>query len=292
MPGGDTFVTTVEEGLDTVIASARTTREFPANVMLKVCDRETLTEGTGTAWREFLAATLTAQTYGETDVIDNPQEYDGSILSLTPQLVAIETFIGKRVKLRLNRKAFATFGGLAQDAIDRRKDQDGLAVFAGATTTLAGTGVTVTSGHIMAGIRRISSDVDEPGAEPFYVVLHGYHVHDLQNEILASIGTYAVPAGYTEETYKRGWRGSIQGAMVWEDGLIAIDATPDARGGVFAKRAILCVRGKSPWTEKKDAPEKGYGGTYTWLKDEYIWGERSAGNWLYGILGDATAPTS
>ena len=56
MASGDTFVTTVEEGLNTMVASARTTREFPTDVMPRLVDRQTLTPGTGTAWREFLAA--------------------------------------------------------------------------------------------------------------------------------------------------------------------------------------------------------------------------------------------
>ena len=103
----------------------------------------------------------------------------------------------------------------------------------------------------MAAIRRITSDADEPGPEPINVVLHGYHIHDLQSEILGGIGTYNVPQGYTDETYKRGWRGAIQGAQVYEDGLIAINATPDARGGVFSKQGILVVQGKSPWTEPR-----------------------------------------
>lgn len=291
MPSGDTLVPTVEEGLDTVVASARTTREFPANVMLKVCDKVTLEEGTGTAWREFLAARLTAQNYGESDEIDNPQELDGSILSATPQLVAIQTFIGDRVQLRLNRKAYGTFGRLAQEAMDRKKDEDGLAIFATFTTTLAGTGQTVSSGHVMAGVRRISSDVDEPGAPPFYAVLHGYHIYDFQSEILSGVGTYPIPAGYTEETYRMGWKGRVSDVEVFEDGLIAVNATPDARGGVFAKRAVLCVQGKSPWKEMRREPQKGYGGWSVWLKDEYVWAERSPGNWAYSILGDATAPT-
>lgn len=291
MPSGETFVATVDAGLDTVISSARTTREFPANVMLKTCDRQTLKKGTGTAWREFLAATLTAQTYGESDTIDNPQEFDGTILSATPQLVAIQHFIGDRVVERLNPKAFSTFGQLGQEAMDRRKDQDGIALFATATTTLAGTGVTIVSGHIMAAVRRITSDADEPGPEPIVAVLHGYHTYDIQSEILGGVGTYPIPTGYTQETFLRGFRGAVTGAMVWEDGLIVVDATPDARGGVYSKRAMLCVQGKSPWTSKKYVPERGYGGWNTWLKDEYVWAERSPGNWLYGILGNATAPT-
>src|SRR3990167_4109402 len=188
MPSGKTFLATVEEGLDTTIASARKTREFPANVMLKVCDKDTLQEHTGSAWREFLAAQLTAQNYGETQEIDNPQELDGSILSATPQLVACQTFIGRRVQARLNAKAYGTFGTLGQDAMNRKADEDGIAMFASATTTLCGTATTLTSGHMMAGLRRISSDASEPGAEPFYFVGHGYQFYDIQDQIFACVG--------------------------------------------------------------------------------------------------------
>lgn len=291
MPSGYNTVSSIDEGLDTVIASARTTREYPADVMLKVCDMATLSEGTGTAWREFLASTLTASNYSETDIIDNPQMFDGSILSATPQLVAVQTFIGKRVMGRLNAKAFATFGQLAMEAMNRKKDQDGLALFSAFSATgVAGTGVTATSSHVMAAVRRITSNVTEPGAPPIQVVLHGYQIHDLQAEIIAGIGTYNVPQGYTDETYKRGWKGSIQDANVYEDGLITLSSVPDAVGAIFAKRGVLCVQGFSPWTEKLDEPKRGYGGTSTWLKDEYIFVERSPGHWAIPMTSDATAP--
>jgi hypothetical protein len=261
--------------------------------MPKLVDRETLAEGTGTAWREFLSATMTAQNYSETEDIDNPQEFAGSILSATPQLVAIQTFIGDRVKLRLNPKAYATFGSVAQQAIQRKKDQDGLAVFATATTTLAGTGSTLTSGHILAGLRRIASNPTEPGMGPYYVVIHGYGLQDIQQEIIAGVGTYNIPEGYSSETWKMGYSGGkLGGADVYEDGLISIDATPDAIGGIFAKRAIVLVQGKAPWTESRREPQKGYGGENVWLKDEYVYVERSPGNWLYGAQHDCTAPTS
>ena len=292
MPSGDTFVPSVTEGLDTVVANARTTREFPADVMLKVCDRQQLQEGTGTAWREFLAAQLTASNYGETDTIDNPQEIDGSILSATPQLIALQTFIGDRVQMRLNSKAYATFGQLAQEGMQKKKAQDGLAVFSTFSSTVAGTGVTIVAGHVLAAARQITSDATERGPMPLYAVLHGYGIYDLQSEILGGVGTYPIPVGYTQETYMRGWKGMIGDVVVYEDGLIAVDATPDARGAVFSKMAVLCVQGKAPWAEMKREPQKGYGGWSVWLKDEYVWAERSAGNWAYGALHNATAPTS
>lgn len=292
MASGDTFLASVSEGLDTTIASARITREFPADVMLKVCDRQTLEPGSGTAWREFLAAQLTAQNYGETDTIENPQELDGSVLSATPQLVAIHTFVGRRVQARLNPKAFATFGRLAQDAMNRKKDQDGLALFSTFSSTVAGTGTTFSHGHILAAASRIAADATESGPEPIHAVLHGYGVYDIQSEILSGVGTYPVPSGYTAETFMRGYNGRVGNVNVHTDGLIAVDSTPDARGAIFSWYAILCVQGLSPWKEMREEPSKGYGGVSVWLKDEYVWAERSPGNWAFGALHNATAPTS
>ena len=292
MPG-DTFVASVEAGLNTMVAWARVEGEYPADIMPKLVDRKSLKPGTGTSHREFLAAKLTASNYGEADEIDDPQELSGSILSATPQLVAIQTFIGKRVGERLSPEAYATLGQLAQNAIQRKKDLDGHALFATATTTMAGTGTTLTSGHILAGIRQITSDANEPGKPPIYVVLHGYQLYDIQSEIVAGIGTYPMPTGYSEESWKQGYSGGrLGGADVYEDGLIAVNATPDARGGIFAKMGICLVQGFSPWTEQRSEPQKGYGGMNTWLKDEYIYFERSPGNWMKGVLSDATAPTS
>ena len=275
-----------------MVASARTRRQFATDVMSRVCDKRILPEGTGTAWREFLVENLTAQTYGETDTIDNPQALDGDILTATPQLVAIQTFIGKRVQARLDKKAFATFGGQAQDAIQRKKNTDGHTLFASATTTLAGTGVTLTFGHILVGARRITSDATEPGPMPLAAVIHGYGAYDIQAEVLAGVGTYPIPEGMTAEVFRNGFKGMVGDVNVYEDGLILPDSTPDARGGVFSHQALVLVQGLSPWKETRYEPQKGYGGWSVWLKDEYIWAERSPGNWLFALLHDGSAPTS
>lgn len=294
MAAGDTFLAQVEEGLNTTVAFARQRREFPPDVMIKLADRRTLPKGTGTAWNEFIVENLTAQNYGETDTIDNPQQLDSVLLTGTPQLVAIQTFIGRRVEARLSNTAFSQFGTLGQHAMDRKKDTDGHALFAAATTTLGTTGTVATSSALLAGVRRIAVDATEPGPMPIAIVLHGYSIHDIQTEVLSGVGTYPIPAGMTQEVFRQGFKGMLGDANVYEDGLIAVDTTPDTRGGIFSAGkggAVILVQGLSPWTEIKDRPEKGYGGADVWLKDEYVWVERSAGNWLYGHIADGTAPS-
>lgn len=292
MASGDTFLTNVEDGLNTMVASARQRRQFPTNVMPRVVDRDTLTEGTGTAWREFLVENLTAQNYNEADEIDNPQQLDGSVLTATPQLVAIQTFIGKRVQARLDKKAFSTFGTLGQNAIEKKKNTDGHAMFAAATTTLGGTGTTTTFGHVLAAARRITSDATEPGPLPIFAVLHGYQVYDIQSEILAGVGTYPIPEGMSAEVFRNGFKGMIGDANVYEDGTISVDSSTDVTGGIGSKMSIVLVQGISPWRETRYEPQKGYGGWSVWLKDEYVYVERSSGNWLFGLKNNATAPSS
>ncbi len=204
----------------------------------------------------------------------------------------IHTVITDRVARRIEPKGFAKLGGLAMNAIQRKKDEDGLAVLDTATTSLCGAGNTLASGYIRAATTRISSNATEPGYPPFRCVLHGYQIKDLEDEFTAPIGTYPVTEGDTARVFREGWRGNIASAGIFEDGNITIDSSDDAKGGVFSKDAIILVQGFEPRTETKRMPELGGGANALYIYEEYIYGERSTGNWMYEIYSDATSPTS
>ena len=237
-------------------------------------------------------AQLTAQAITETTILDNPQQISDSLRTITPTVTGIQTLITDRVASRLNPKAYAQLGSLAQNAIQRKKDEDGLTVLDGATTSLPGAGNTLTSGHIAAAVYRISSNETEPGNPPYRCVLHGFQIKDIFDEIVIGIGTYNVPEGLTARVFAEGFRGQIANAQIYEDGNISIDDDDDAKGGVFAQEAIILVQGRSSRATSVRREDIGAGATVVYLYDEYAYGERSAGNWLYEILSDATAPTS
>jgi hypothetical protein len=291
MATGKTITGSLADSLDTIVASARIVREFEG-VMPQLVDKVTLAQGTGLDWKEVTFAALSVQAITETTELDNYQQLSDTAMTITPTMVQIAVLITDRVKARLNRKALAKIGSLAQNAIERKKDEDGLAVLDAATTSLCGAGTTLTSGHIGAGVVRISSNTTEPGNPPYRCVLHGYQIRDIQNELLAGVGTYAVPEGTTARVFKEGFKGMVGGAMVYEDGNITIDSNDDAKGGVFAKEAIILVQGMAPKTEHQRKPEIGGGSDVVYIRDEYAYGERSSGNWLYEIYSDSTAPTS
>lgn len=291
MASGNTTTTALTNSLPYVVASARIVRE-EVGVMSQLVDKQTLAEGSGLSWNELSYAKLTATSISETTVLDNPQQISDSLFTITPTVTGIETIITDRVAARITKNGFAKMGSLAQNAIQRKKDEDGIVVLDGATTSLCGAGSTLTSGHISAAVSRIMSNATEPGKAPVRCVLHGYQIKDLADELTAGVGSYVVTDGLTAQVFQQGFKLPIAGAEVYADGLITIDSSDDAKGGVFTQEAIVMVQGRSPWTETERRPDLGGGATAVYMYDEYAYGERSAGNWLFEIYSDATAPTS
>ena len=295
MAAGDTNTQSLADSLDTIVASARSIREYEG-VMPNLVDKVTLSEGTGTSWREISMAALNAQNITETTTLDNPQQMSDTVFSITPTVTGIQTLVTDRVAARINSQSYAQLGSLAQNAIQRKKDEDGLTVLDGATTSLSGAGTTLASGVIAAAAYRISSNATEPGNPPYRCVLHGFQIKDLYDELTVNVGTAAggeLTEGLTARVFAEGFRGKIAGVEVFEDGNITIDSsTEDAKGGVFAQEAIVLVQGRAPRTATVRREDIGAGATVVYLYDEYAYGERSAGNWLFEVISDATAPTS
>ncbi len=288
---GNTTTSALNDSLDDIVSSARVVREYEG-VMPQLVDKKTLGKGIGLSWSEVTYEALVAQAVTESTELKNYQQLVDSKTSITPTVVGIATLITDRVAERLSKVALAQHGGLVQSSIQRKKDEDGLVVVDGATTSLCGAGSTLTSGHIAAGKSRISSNATEPGNPPYNCVLHGFQIKDIYDEIVAGVGTYPVMEGLTARVYSEGFAGKVGGAMIFEDGNITIDSSDDAKGGVFAQEAIVLVQGRSPWVKTVRREDIGGGATILYHYDEYAYGERSAGNWLFELYSDATAPTS
>ena len=273
-----------------IIDAARIVREYEG-VWSRTCDVQRLADNTGLSWEEISLAALSAQAVTETTELDNPQSISDALFQITPTVSGIHLVITDRVYRRMPKKVIAKMGSLGQNALDRKKDEDYLSTFAGATTTLSGTGTTLASGVIDSAKVRISSNVTERAMGTIVTVLHGFQLKDIQDELKSGVGTYTIPSGITEDVFRRGFSGTVGGTNVYEDGNIAINSTPDARGAVHAREAIVMVQGHSPRTENRRRPQTGGGADEVFMYDEYALGERSAGNWLYGVLSDATSPT-
>ena len=264
--------------------------------MPQLVEKQTLGEGMGLTWQEIKYDQLTAQAITETTELDNPQQVADSLLTVTPTVVGLETFITDRVKARISRKGFAKMGQLGQNAIQRKKDEDGLSLFASATGTAdPGASVTLSSGYIAAASANITGNTTEPGNPPIRCVLHPFQIKDLYDELVAGVGTYVVGDGVTARVFSQGFNLPIAGCEIYPDGNIDIPSSGtyanDAIGGVFAQEGILLVQGRSPRIVEVRNEKRGGGGHHVYHYDEYAYAERLAG-WVYAMISDATAPTS
>lgn len=290
MATGNTTTGSLADSLPTAISSARIVRE-KEGTMSQLTEHATLGEGLGTTWNEVSYAALSAQAITEATEFDNPQQLSDTLFTVTPTVIGIETVITDRVAARITKNGFAKLGALAQNAMQRKKDEDGLTVLDGFSNSYAGAGVTLTSGHIAAAMSIITGNATEPGHPPFRCVLHPYQIRDIEDEIVAGVGTYPVGEGLTARVFTEGFRGMIAGAQVYPDGLIAEDSGNDGKGGVFAEEAIVLVQGRSPRMVPVRAEDIGGGATKVYHYDEYAYGER-ADHWGVEIFSDMTAPTS
>lgn len=290
---GDTTTSSLTDSLDNVRASARIVREQQMGITGLV-DRVTLSENTGLTWQEISWDQLTAQRVTETTTLDNPQQFVDNLLGVTPTLIGIHTFVTDRVAARINKIALGKMGSLAQNAIERMKDQDGLTTMAtGATTCSPAAGNVLTMGHISSAKANISSNTTEPNfVGPFYGVFHGFQIVDIFDQMVAGVGTYVVNEGPTAKTMMSGFDMPVAGVKIYENGNITINSSDDAVGGVFAKDGIILVQGMAAKIKAVRKEDKGGGGTAIYHYDEYAYGLRSSTRWVQSLTSDATAPTS
>lgn len=291
MASGWTTTGSLDDSLDDVRSSARIVREYEG-VMPQLVEKQTLGEGIGLSWKEISYAQLTAQAITETTTLDNPQQIADSLITITPTVVGLETFITDRVGARISKKGLAKMGSLGQNAIQRKKDEDGLTLLASGTGTAdPGAGNTLTSGYIAAASYNITSNATEPAKKPIRCVLHGFQMKDLFDELVAGVGTYVVDEGPTARVLQNKFDLPIAGCEIYEDGNITIDSSDDATGGVFAQEGIILVQGRAPRIVDVRNEKRGGGGYHVYHYDEYAFGERQSA-WVYSMVSDATAPTS
>src|SRR5574343_414373 len=215
-------------------------------------------------------------------------------INLAPTVIGIHTVITDRTKAPIAASVFAKIGDLGMKACLKKADQDGITAIDGATTSLCGAGNTMATGYITAAAERIKGNSTEPyNGGTINCVLHSYQIKDIKDELIGSVGTYPVVDGLTASVFTNGsLQGKVGGVSIFEDNNISVDSSDDAKGGVFAKEALVLVTGRSPRAVHVRNEKLGGGADEYLLYFEYAIGERSAGNWLYEICSDATAPSS
>lgn len=293
-----TLATITEDLADSLpvwVAAARSVREY-RGVMAQTAEVHTLDPNTGEDWKEITLAKLTAQAIQETTNLDNPQRFSDTAQTIQPTLVGVSTLVTMRATRKISTLTVAEMGGLAQNAMVRKNDLDGIAVMDGFANSGPGAGSTLNQAILRHMTYNIRSNTTEPSPDnaPVFIVLHGFQISDIEDELVASIGTDELTQGISAQVFANSFEGRIATAMVLRDDNIQIDSLTDAKGGVFSRAAMLLIRGTSPYVLTEEMPSLGGGSIAIYHYDEYAWGERtSQGTSVWGreVHSDATAPS-
>lgn len=294
MATGWNTTNTFADAMDQITDSARTVREY-ANVMGQLVDMTRLENNTGLTWKELVLNKLTAQNIQETtDLEENPQEIIDSFFTISLTQVGLSVFMTDMSKARMNSKVAAQLGVLTEHAMARKKDVDYIAIAQSATTDLGSGGNPMSSDLVGASVANIRGNTTEPWDGAVTTVMRTFHLKDIQDEGVAGLGTFPVPAGITEEFFRKGFSGTLYGSNVYTDDNISVDGSSNAIAFVFGSGsggAIVAVEGVDARRVTQRKENIGGGAEILFCTDQYGTGVRQQA-WMRAITADSTAPTS
>ena len=286
-----TVTSQLDNSLPTLIASARITREQEGD-MPGLVERRTLAQGSGDTWHEVSYAKLTAQAVSETTVNDNIQQVSDTDFSIKPTMIQIATMLTDKVGRNITKNGLRELGRLAQNAMQRKKNKDGLTTIDSTSSTQLGTaGSSMAFGLVAAAVTNITGNTTEPGHQPIRFVAHPFCMKDIYDQFTSPVGTYDISEGASFRVFREGFKGMINTAQAFENGDFTIDSNVDVKNGVFAKEGIVLVQEMSPRAETERMPRTGGGSSIITHTDSYAYGIRQ-NQWVQEVIADATAPTS
>ncbi len=295
MTVGVTGTGSLSDALPSIVAKTRVKKEF-AGTWRRTCDIKQQKENTGLSWTEFTLNQLARQSITETADNRNFQQFSGSLQAIEPTMNQIIIKMTDRLFRKLSSNVLDSLGGASADAMNRGDDEDYLALFSTfSTTNSPGSGNPMSFGYISSAVVNVTSNVTEPSDSEIFTVLHGRQIKDIEDEVLAGVGTYTIPEGITADTFRKGFRGTVAGSNLFEDGNITVDSTPDANGATHARQGVIAAIGMEIKSEKDRDIYFGGGADVISLTNELAFAERKSGStqvWAYRHFSDATAPTS
>lgn len=248
----------------------------------------TLKQGDGEKWQEPKYGTVTAFDLIDGVDMQQAQKITDSIRTVTPNEVGCQVLFPKRSLRIVRDDMFRTIGRLMGDAMARKEDGDGIAMFPGFSVSLGGAGVGLTMNYVLAAGSILDGQTEQaPGKR--YGCLHSHMLHPLAKN-LAPNGTYPVPEGISAQTLRDAFRFKTVGGENWLiDNNIPRDASDDAKGAVYSSEALILVKGQVPELERDyDSSLRMY--EFNMVAD-YAFGEVED-QWGVQMYFDAVRPTS
>ena len=201
-----------------------------------------------------------------------------------------KVIITKKLRSQLKEDAYRAAGKVIGNAMGRKIDQDGLALYSGLNSGLGVAGNTFSMDYLLAAVTQCWGQA-EPVPQPMAVVIHPHTYHNIQNLISVPATGLQYPDGYQMEYLKNYYRGTdkLWGCPIFIDGNISIDSSDDAYGAIYSKEAFIYLVGWEPenWVEE----DKSLRGWEIGIVADYACVEEDGTYGRY-LLFDAAKPTS
>lgn len=302
MATGTNLTTDIDQAVRPMLAATMMTNE-QAVVMKPLVRKVTLEKNAGGTYQEPKLGTFAdAQDLDEGIAVTQSQKMSDTLLTSTPTEIGHKVVITKRAVDTRRDNLLRQIGVLAGNSMARKEDKTGLLMLDGFSNSLVGAGNPVTAAHVGAAVTAIKAGTTgsagalangepPPKNSPISVVLHPNQMWPLKKNIAAGVGTYPVPSGISEQVLKS----SVLPAGLWgvtggfhEAGNLTIDSSDDAKGGIFAKDALLIVDSEVDSRSRYDDDLRAYVVVQTKWQS---WGEYSDA-WGREIAADASIATS
>ncbi len=224
-------------------------------VFTNLVNRETIGQGEKSLYLPKFG-TVTCEDL--TDGVDmaNSQTMTITGTTHTTDEAGCKVVVTKKMRNHLKESAFRAAGIVIGNAMGKKMDRDGLALFSGLSGGLGADGTTFAIDYLLAAHTQMDGQT-EPAPFPRSCILHPYMVHEIVDR-LATPSSSVTPPALQTEALRAYWRGGdkLFNSPVFGDGNIVITAaTETAYGALFSKAAFIYVVGWEPdtWTVYDDS---------------------------------------
>ena len=184
------------------------------------------------------------------DGVDMTQAQQLTITGTTHETdeAGCKVIITKKLRQQLKEDAYRAAGKVIGNAMGKKIDRDGLALFSGLSGQL--TTATFTIDYMQAAVTQLMGGT-EPVPEPYYCVLHPYTFHEVV-DLLSTPGSNFIPPELYTKTLTQYWVGNdkLYGVPMFRDGNMVITSNY-AHGVVASKLCFIYLVGWEPetWVE-------------------------------------------
>jgi hypothetical protein len=239
---GVTLTSDLGDTIPTIISEAKFTEQFKA-IMRGLSWRISKGKGSTVNIPYFGEATSRQLTEG-VDMVMIDTMVDTNV-QITPYEAGLKIILTDVVIEDDNEDLIRAAGRVLGDAYEKKVDQDLLARLDNATVSMGAAGSTLTMGYIAAARAQLQGNATStggPAPTPYVCVIHPFQELDIVDILTpivpgAAATTQQTGGAMVDDVLRNYSVGKLFGMNVVSDGNLAIDASDDAKGGVFAMGA-------------------------------------------------------